>query len=457
MTYRLGATYVALFVCVLSAALVMTRSAPESYDAQIMYQVTQSFVDHGNFIVHRDPFAINSPYSYYGIGMSVLMAVPYWLAERLHDNPAVWAMAVNAVILAAISVTVLALGVAAGATPSQSLAAAIFTAFGTLLFPYVATGFSEPSVALAITLGLLAVQKRHPAAVGMASGLALLMRIDSALLVVPVLGAAAWIACGRSWKGALQYGAGLLPALIITGAYDTLRFGAPWRIGYSFATFNHPLLSGLYGLLLSPAAGLFIYVPLLPLALIGLFLMVRRLPLLAIAASLLLGIRIAFYAVWFGWAAYWAWGPRYLVAAMPAVAVGLIEIFKRWSLLRPVVKAGAAVLLALSVSIQLIGATVQYDHAAMFAALLRAYPPISGPGFVIGESRPATEAVLDRVYFNWSLWPIPDEAGDLFRGRFLAGHWFMPSPNVPAITILVLIAALSGPTAVLAARRTAIK
>ncbi|HEV2476329.1 MAG TPA: hypothetical protein VGX22_07285, partial [Candidatus Dormibacteraeota bacterium] len=433
MSRRLGVTCAALFTCVLSAALVFTRPAPESYDAQIMYQVTQSLVDHGNFIVHRDPFAMNIPYSHYGIGMSVLMAVPYWLAERLRQDPAVWAMAVNAVVLAAISVTVLALGLAAGATAPQSLAAAMLTAFGTLLFPYVATGFSEPSIALAIMLGLLAIQTRHPAAAGAASGLALLMRIDSALLVVPVLGAAAWVAEGRSRKAALRFAAGLLPAVIITGAYDTLRFGAPWSTGYSFATFNHPLLAGLYGLLLSPAAGLFIYVPLLPLALVGLYLLALRLPVLAVAASVLLGIRIVLYAMWFAWAAYWAWGPRYLVAAMPAVAVGLIEICRRWSVLRPVVKAGAALLLALSVSVQLIGAAVQYDHAAMFAALLRAHPPISGPGFVIDESNPTTEAVFDRIYFDWSLWPIPDEAGDLLHGRFLAGHWLAPDPNLPAI------------------------
>jgi hypothetical protein len=454
MSRRLGVTFAALFLGVLSAALVFTRPAPESYDAQIMYQVTQSLVDHGNFIVHRDPFAMNLPYSYYGIGMSVLMAFPYWLAERLHQDPAVWAMGVNAVVLAAISLTVIGLGLAAGATAAQALAAAMVTAFGTLLFPYVATGFSEPSVALAIILGLLAIQTRHPIAAGAASGLALLMRVDSALLVVPVLGAAAWVACGHSWKAALQFTVGLLPVVIITAAYDTLRFGAPWRTGYTFATFNHPFLAGLYGLLLSPAAGLFIYVPLLPLALIGLYLSRRRLPVITVAIAMLLAIRIVFYAVWFGWAAYWAWGPRYLVAAMPVVAVGLIEIFRRWSLLRTAVKVGAAALLTLSVSVQLIGALVEYDHAAMFAALQHAHPAVSGAGFVADVSQPATEAVFDRIYFDWSLWPIPDEAGDLLRGRYLASHWFTPDPNLPALTALVSIAALSCSIAVVAARKT---
>src|SRR5215467_1136701 len=454
MSRRHGIVCTALFVCVLSAALLFTRAAPESYDAQIMYQVTQSLVDHGNFVVHRDPFLINIPYSYYGIGMSILMALPYWLAERLHEDPAAWAMTVNAFVLAATSVTVFALSLAAGTTAPQSLAAAMLTAFGTLLLPYVATGFSEPTVGLAIALGLVAVQTKHPAAAGLASGLALLMRIDSALLVAPVLGAAVWIACGRSWKAALQFGVALLPAVVITGAYDTLRFGAPWRTGYTFVTFNHPLLEGLYGLLLSPAAGLFIYVPLLPLALIGLYLSLRRWPVLTAAAVVLIVLRIGFYAVWFGWAAYWAWGPRYLVAAMPALAVGLIEICRRWSGMRSLLKAGAAALIALSVLVQLIGAAVEYVHASMFAALLRAHPPVSGSGFIADVSQPATESVFDGVYFNWSLWPIPDEASDLLRGRYLAGHLFAPNSNLSVISALVLVAALGWSTAVLGARRT---
>jgi len=77
----------ALSICALSLGMLFTRRTPESYDAQIMFQVTQSMVDHGNFFVHQDPFGINTPYSYYGIGMSLLMALPYWVAERLHQDP----------------------------------------------------------------------------------------------------------------------------------------------------------------------------------------------------------------------------------------------------------------------------------------------------------------------------------------------------------------------------------
>lgn len=434
--------------------MLFTRPAPESYDAQIMFQVTQSIVDHANFTVHQDPFGMNRPYSFYGIGMSLLMVLPYWVAERLHQSPGAFVMGVNAVVVSGIAVTVFGLGLATRATALQSLAAAALTVFGTLLLPYVATGFSEPSVALAIALGLLGVQTNRPVLTGAAAGLALLMRVDSAFLVVPALGVAAWVAGARSWQAALRFCAGLSPAAIVTAAYDTLRFGAPWRTGYFFATFNHPLAAGLYGFLFSPAAGLFIYVPLLPLALVGLFLLMRRLPLLASTAVALLAVRILVYAVWFGWSAYWVWGPRYLVPAMPVLAVGLLEVCRRWSGLRIWAKAVVAFVLAMSGLVQVVGAAVGYEHAVMFSALLRAHPPVLGPGFVVDESLPSTQAVFDRILFDWSLWPIPDEAHDLLQGRYLVSHWLAPTPHVTAIAALLICGALTWAVAVAAAHRS---
>jgi len=442
----------ALFVCVLSLGLLFTRPTPESYDAQIMFQVTQSMVDHGNFIVHQDPFGMNTPYSIFGIGMSLLMAVPYWVAERLQQSPGALVMSVNAAVVSTIAVAVFALGMATRATAVQSLAAAVLTVFGTLLLPYVATGFSEPSVSLAIALGLIGVQTNRPVVAGGASGLALLMRPDSALLVVPVLAVAAWLAGGRSWQAALRFCVALMPAVVWTGAYNTLRFGAPWRTGYFFLTFNHPLEAGLYGLLLSPAAGLFIYVPLLPLALVGLFLAMRRLPLLVATAAVLLAVRVPFYAVWCAWSAYWVWGPRYLVPAMPALAVGLIEVCRRWSGLHLGVKAAVALVFAVSGLVQVVGAAIGYEHAAMFSALLRAHPPVPGPGFITDLILPNTEAIWDRILFDWSLWPIPDEARDLLQGRHLSSHWLAPTPNITAIAALLVCGALTLAVAVVAAR-----
>src|SRR5258708_4711481 len=127
----------ALAMCAPSLGMLFPRPAPESYEAQIMSQVTQSVVDHGSFTVYHDPFSVNIPYSVFGIGMSLLMALPYWVAEHLHQGPGTFVMAVNAAVVAAIAAAVFALGLATRATARQSLAAAPLTAFRTLLLPSV--------------------------------------------------------------------------------------------------------------------------------------------------------------------------------------------------------------------------------------------------------------------------------------------------------------------------------
>src|SRR5258708_9872385 len=170
-----------------------------------MFQVTQSVVDHGSFTVYHDPFSVNIPYSVFGIGMSLLMALPYWVAEHLHQGPGTFVMAVTGAVVAAIASAVFALGLATRATARQSLAGAALTVFGTLLLPYVATGFSEPAVALAIALGLIAVQTNRPVVAGAAAGLALLLRVHSAFPFLPVLRFATSVPRPRSLQTVLRF------------------------------------------------------------------------------------------------------------------------------------------------------------------------------------------------------------------------------------------------------------
>jgi hypothetical protein len=60
---------------------------------------------------------------------------------------------------------------------------------------------------------------------------------------------------------------GIAPLL----AYNDLAFGSPIEQGYGIKTFATPIQTGLYGLLLSPSRGLFIYTPYLLFAFLALF------------------------------------------------------------------------------------------------------------------------------------------------------------------------------------------
>src|SRR5258708_14952202 len=137
---------------------------------------------------------------------------------------------------------------------------------------------------------------------------------------------------------------------------------------------------------------------------------------------------------------------------MPVLAVGLVEVCRRWSGLHLGVKAALALVLAVSSLVQVVGAAVGYDHAVMFSAMLRAHPPVLGPGFVVDESLPSTQAVFDRVLFDWSLWPIPDEARDLVQGRYISSHWLAPTPNFTVIAALLICGGPARAVAGLAAR-----
>jgi hypothetical protein len=240
----------------------------------------------------------------------------------------------------------------------------------------------------------------------------------------------------------VAFGLALLPALLVTAAYDTVRFGEPWRFGYAQQPFNHPLLGGLYGLLLSPAAGLLVYVPLTPVALAGLPAAWSRAPVPAACALALLAVRLPFYAAWWSWSAYWAWGPRFLVPAMPALAVGLLEVGRRWPGLGPPVRVLVVAAVTASVAVQVVGATVRYESADMFAAMLRAHPAVAGPGFLADAARPTTEAALDQVEFDWRRFPVTDEALELLRGRQLASRW--ARPPVAAVPVAALLLAAVG-------------
>ncbi len=76
------------------------------------------------------------------------------------------------------------------------------------------------------------------------------------------------------------------------------------------------------------------------------------------------------------------------------------------------------------------------------------------PGFVVDLTLPSTQAVFDRVFFDWSLWPIPDEARDLVQGRYLSSHWLAPTPNFTVIAALLTLGALAWAIAVAAAHRS---
>ena len=173
-------------------------------------------------------------------------------------------------------------------------------------------------IALALWLGLdeRSPTNRRAFLAGLAIGIGSVARQTAALILagVPTRGTVL-----RSIAG---FGIGIAPLL----AYNAFAFGNAFEQGYGAKPFDTPLLTGLYGLLLSPSRGLFVYAPYLLFAVAALGLAwrargevaarLRALGLVSIATLLL----YATYTEWWGGRVF---GARFLDDLAPILFAAL--------------------------------------------------------------------------------------------------------------------------------------
>jgi hypothetical protein len=356
------------FASAFATGLIFIRSSPDSPDAGVMISVAKSIVERRDFVPARDWRDRPMREQKYGLGLSLLFAGPYALARFVGADPIRAAMATNALIFGFTAVSLLALARLLGAAWERALLTTLLIAVGTPLLPFVATGFAELAGAAAVTLGWVAVagagKSRRWAAplAGAAAGGATLLRVDSLLLVVPVLAVGVALASPGQWRRLWGFALAAAPFLLAAAWYNHLRYGAPWRLGYhEDEGFIYPFTRGLYGLILSPGRGVLWYAPLVLLAAVGFRAAWRRNWVVAGVAADIFLVRPLFYASW-AWDGGWTWGPRFLVPAMPALLVGVAEVvrhFSRWSRARRVL---VTIVALVSVSVQVVGVSTDYVH-----------------------------------------------------------------------------------------------
>ena len=129
----------------------------------------------------------------------------------------------------------------------------------------------------------------------------------------------------------------------------TLPANFPW---------NNPFHNGLLDPLFKPEKSIFLFDPLLALALILLAILWKHLaPALkayAIATMLLIVAYISFYARYYSWAGDFAWGDRYVSTSVQLVAFAAVPLLLRWRAnLSPWIWRAAIVLIAASLVIQI--------------------------------------------------------------------------------------------------------
>lgn len=149
--------------------------------------------------------------------------------------------------------------------------------------------------------------------------------------------------------------------------YNWARWGSVTASGYEAylgAFFGGSFFDGAWGMLFSPNKSIFLYAPPLVLAVFGLPWLVRQRPefgqFLAVALLPVFGI----YCTYRSWSGDYAWGPRFIVWAVPVMCVGiagayegfLAEWQRRWR------RALIASVIASGCSVSALGAGLYWDH-----------------------------------------------------------------------------------------------
>jgi 4-amino-4-deoxy-L-arabinose transferase-like glycosyltransferase len=411
--------------------LVYLLSGPVfyGYDGEIMYRVSESLVLRHSIVITDPIYHYTQPYSPYGIATSLALLPFVALGQLLMHDPRALVILYLPIVTALTVVALNAVLVELGITRLWAAALSLIFAFGTMAWHYSGVMFSEPLLALMMVLALLGVlrfrrtgQMRWMLTAGSASGVALLVRDDSLFLVlVPFAIYAALVVMRRnpSWarraRGALAWLIPIGAAGLFALAYHLVRYGSgSGPYANDGMGFTQPLLGGLYGLLLSPGAGLLVFVPVLALAFFGFPEFSRRWRAEASLIAALVVLRFLFFARWWDWQGGATWGPRYLVPLIPLMLLPVAFLRAGWW------RQAALALGVLGVGIEVLDQLVPYGlyYGAIvpqLAARLGICECVPGPG-------QGTRAIHNIMAFDWHYAPLVGQASDLLHG-ILAPAW----------------------------------
>jgi hypothetical protein len=284
-----------------------------------------------------------------------------------------WAVRVLTSGLAFVLCAFLVGRISEGLAPGRGGAALVTFALGTIVAPLAPTGLAHDSAAL-LGFGAFALAwRRRPLLAGLAGGAALLVEYQTAAILV-LVGAYVLLTGTRR---AVPYVAGLVPGIAVLLVYDTLAFGSPWHLSYRYVALEQQKL-GFFGIGLPHAhatwevfggmSGLLVVSPVLLAAAYGLVLMARTRPVeaaLCAAVTVFFLLLVCGYYVPYGGTEV---GPRFVVPALPFLALGLGPAFAR----RPVVTSVLAVASVLAVfGLTLVWASHPPIHGTIWGELAR--------------------------------------------------------------------------------------
>ncbi len=384
-------------------------------------------------------------YSKKGVGISLLVWPFYRLARYFGTISQVHLVFLfNPIVCAATGILVWLTAKSWGYKRSIALSLGLLTGSATMLWPYAKTLFLEPAVGLALLSLVYCITGTHSRIRiylgGLALSLALSLRLTNAL--AGLLSALYLLAVmhrenPKGYKERVTdiFHLALLPTLAagLLLYFNWLRFGEWLSSGYTpQETFSTSFGIGLLGLLLSADKSIFIFSPILLLALPGGIALIRS-PRRheAILVFTLALTNLLVFASWYDWGGGLAWGPRFLVALIPILMLLTAPVFD-WASRRTSGGLVVGLLAVISVAIQIAGAFTSYH---------RSYAPEYGSGPIATAFGLLRTGQWDNAWMSATgefLWPVV--TGSLGIGGLAAILlWLYTGPKIlrpcPWVTI----------------------
>jgi len=332
--------------------------------------------------------------SFYAVPAAEAVRLPP-LEEVEGTNARLWAVHVLTSGLAFLLVAFLVGRTAEGLASGRGAAALAAFALGTMVAPLAATGFAHVTAAALGFAAFVFAWRRRPLPAGLAAGAAVLAEYQTAAIAVAV----GLYVLVRGARPVAAYVAGLVPGVAALLVYDALAFGSPWHLSYRYVAIKEQQ-TGFFGIgaphlhstweVFGGSSGLLVVSPVLVAAAYGLVLLARTRP-LEVGVCALVGIFFLLLACGY-FAPYGGTvlGPRFVVPALPFLAVGLGPAFAR----RPFVTGLLTVASTLAVvALTLVWAGHPTLHGTIWGEIAR----VPSEGRASGLMRHMTDNV-----FSWT-------------------------------------------------------
>jgi len=338
----------------------------ESSQERARFSLVKSIADDRSFIL--DKYAEESLpdiayksghyYSVFLPGLSAL-AIPFYIAGKYLNQPIIMTFLLPALLSILASIIVFLFSKKLGQSSLAATLSAIVFGLCTVTWSYSITFYAHTLSALCVIGSLFFAYRAKNGSdwnflfFWLLFGIGILTDYPNALIILPAL----LFVVGESLKinaltfrdrkyNLINIRLGLfysvIAFLILIAAlflYNTATFGSWREIAHNYRVTElittipnyHFLFSrimdikyienGLYTLLLSKSRGIFVYSPIVILSFLGLYRLYYRKPkitmILALTFFANLMVYAAFYDPWGGW----SYGPRYLIASMPVLAL----------------------------------------------------------------------------------------------------------------------------------------